>query len=598
MLQQTIVYIVLAVTLVLFFYGRWRYDVVALLSLLALTIFDIVPPKDAFLGFGHPAVITVAAVMVVSRGFENSGLVELIVNFIMKLNAGQTVHILLLTSLIAILSAFMNNICAIAILLPVGISIAKKNEFPVSNLLMPLAFGSILGGMVTLIGTPPNIIIANFREEVVGQPFQIFDFSHVGLIVCALGVLFVALIGWRLIPHRKGLLSQDELFDIEKYLTELQIAAKSSLEGKTIQQMEKSIANDLNVLGIIRKNDRINNPSQYEELKKGDILLIETDSEGIKQLTDLKGVKLVSDTKIGMELLKSDEIMMTEAVVTPRSGIRNRKAANLNLWARFGVHLLAVAREGARLKDRLNSIVLRTGDILLLRGEEAGVQEAITTLGCLPLAERRLQIGAPNRVIVALAIFAMAIGCAAIGLIPVQIAFIGAATAMYLVKIIKLREIYLNIDWSIIVLIGSMIPVAHAMETTGGADQIAASLLLIGGDSSPAFILTLLLIATMCLTDVINNSAAAVLMAPIAIKLANGLQVSPDPFLMCVAIGASCAFLTPIGHQSNALVMGPGGYRFNDYWKMGLPLEILIVIITIPLLLYFWPLTKVVPLHP
>jgi di/tricarboxylate transporter len=304
MLQQTIVYIVLAVTLVLFFYGRWRYDVVALLSLLALTIFDIVPPKDAFLGFGHPAVITVAAVMVVSRGFENSGLVELIVNFIMKLNAGQTVHILLLTSLIAILSAFMNNICAIAILLPVGISIAKKNEFPVSNLLMPLAFGSILGGMVTLIGTPPNIIIANFREEVVGQPFQIFDFSHVGLIVCALGVLFVALIGWRLIPHRKGLLSQDELFDIEKYLTELQIAAKSSLEGKTIQQMEKSIANDLNVLGIIRKNDRINNPSQYEELKKGDILLIETDSEGIKQLTDLKGVKLVSDTKIGMELLK------------------------------------------------------------------------------------------------------------------------------------------------------------------------------------------------------------------------------------------------------------------------------------------------------
>lgn len=590
MIAQTTVYLVLLLTLILFILGRWRYDIVALLALLSLTVFGIIPPKEAFLGFGHPAVITVAGVLIVSRGLENCGLVDLLATLITKIKAGPLIQIFTLTALIAILSAFMNNIGALAVLMPVGIMIARRNEFPVSVLLMPLAFGSLLGGMVTLIGTPPNIIIASFREDALGTPFHIFDFSYVGLGVCFVGVLFTSLIGWRLIPSRKGVAASDELFEIESYLTEIIVEKKSPVIGKSVGELEKSLNHDMLVLGIFRKKEKINNPSRYETLKSGDILLVETDSDGMKKLTDKEGLSLVPDAKISADLLKADDIIMTEAVITPRSGVKSRKAANLNLWARFGVHLLAVAREGVRLRKRMNAITLRAGDILLLRGSEIGIQETLSELGCLPLAERRLMIGAPRRIIFASLLFVSAILSAALGFIPIQVAFAGAAVGMYLGNIIKAREIYLNIDWPIIVLLGAMIPVGQALETTGGAQKIADSLLMLGGYTNPIMMLTLVLIVTMFLSDVINNAAAAILMAPIAVKLANGMYVSPDPFLMSVAIGASCAFLTPIGHQSNALVMGPGGYHFGDYWRMGLPLEILIVIVSIPLLLAFWPL--------
>jgi len=590
MIDETIVGIVLFITLILFIWGKWRYDIVALLALLSLVFLGIVPAKDAFFGFGHPAVITVAAVLVVSRGLENSGLVILIANWLRHLHATPIIQVTALTGIIAILSAFMNNIGALAILMPVALVMARENNYSPSLVLMPLAFGSLLGGMMTMIGTPPNIIIANFRVRSSGYPFEMFDFTPVGLGVAIVGILFISLIGWRLIPKRKGLVSPEELFEIETYLTELRVPEESKLQGVSIGKLEESTKSDVLVMGIVRNRQKINSPSTHEKLKKKDVLIVETDSEGMRELTESGQLELVGDKDLGKEMLKSDSYRMMEAVITPRSSIIGKHAGSLNLRWRFGIHLLAVARQGVRIRERLNKITLRSGDVLLLRGKDPEIHEALSSLGCLPLAERGLRIGAQRNIIFSTLIFAIAILCAAFSVVPVQISFVAAAVVMYMTGIIRTRELYENIDWPIIVLLGAMIPVGRALETTGGAEHIAGSIVSLAGDVHPLILVTLILTISMFLSDLINNAAAAILMAPIGIQVAQEIKASPDPFLMSVAIGASCAFLTPIGHQSNALVFGPGGYKFQDYWKLGLPLEILIIIVSIPLLAHFWPL--------
>lgn len=589
-MDHYIVFGVLLLALLLFAWGRIRHDFVALISLCSLLVFDIIEPAKAFAGFGHPAVITVAAVLIIGKSLEFSGVVDLLGKWVMKLGNNIILQIFSLTVLIAIASAFMNNVGALAIMMPIAIHMARKSGRPPSLFLMPIAFASLLGGMTTLIGTPPNIIIATFRADETGVPFGIFDFSPVGVVITIAGVAFITLLGWRIIPKRSAKKSDKELFAIEDYITEVKVVKDSKIKGISILDLASITKSDIQVLGLIRNKKRIHAPGLDTIFQLNDIIIIETEADELKVFIDDTKAELVGNKKFRKDAEGSEKIEIAEAIVMNDSPLIKNTASSLRIRSRYGINLLAVARREKKLHKRLDHVVFRMGDVLLLQGREHILHDTITSIGCLPLAKRELRLGYKTKIPMALGIFAAAIVLVVANLLPVQVAFTIAAIVMVLSKVLPLKEFYSSIDWSVIVLLGAMIPVGTALETSGGAELIANVVLNIGDNLQPWAILTIILTITMLLSDVINNAATVVLMAPVAIGVAKGLGFSVDPFLMAVAVGGSCAFLTPIGHQSNTLVMGPGGYKFTDYWRMGLPLEVIIVAIGVPLIMWVWPL--------
>ncbi|MDP1714384.1 MAG: SLC13 family permease [Anaerolineales bacterium] len=592
-IEQWIIFATLLLTLILFITGRWRFDVVALLALLIITLTKLIPVEQAFIGFSNPAVITVAAVLVLSRGLQNSGIVDLLGDWLSRLKGGITIQLAALTSIVALLSAFMNNVGALALLLPVVLQLARRKKIPASSLLMPIAFASLLGGMTTLIGTPPNIIAASFREQTGAAPFSMFDFAPVGVGVALAGLLFIILIGWRMIPVRSGKSSSDGLFDIENYLIEVRVSKSSNLIGKRLREIPDFAKEEVIVVGLVRGSERRMEPSAHTKLIESDILIVSADTENIKKLVEISGLELVGDEKIHQEDLESDNVTLVEAVVMPNSTMAGSTARSLNLRSSYGVNLLAISRQGKLQRARLDSTRFQNGDVLLLQSHVETLKKVVETLGCLPLAQRDLRIGQPRgQLLIALAIFISALVISALGLIAVQVAFTAAVVLMVIFRIVSLREAYESVDWPIIILLGAMIPVGAALEITGGAQLIAESILQISSQMPPVGVLIIILVITMFLSDLVNNAAAVVLMAPIGISIAQGMNVSVDPFLMAITIGASCAFLTPIGHQSNTLVMGPGGYKFGDYWRMGVLLEVIVVLVAIPLIMIFWPLAN------
>ena len=589
-MSQFIVFSTLALALFLFAWGKVRHDIVALIALFIVTVTGIVPAADAFSGFGHPAVITVASVLIIGRAMEMSGVVDLLGQVVSKVGNNLLLQISSLCAITAAASAFMNNVGALAIMMPVAIHMARKGGHSPSLVLMPIAFASLLGGMTTLIGTPPNIIIATIRADVTGEAFGMFHYTPVGFFVAIAGILFITLIGWRLLPVRSTGNSKENLFRIDDYITEVRITRESKIKGITVEEIRKKTDSDVTLLGIIRRKRRIHAPSPKEILQLNDILIIETDTEDLKTFINKSGVKLVGGKKFRTDARGSKEIEIAEAVIMNDSPLVGESAASLNMRSRYGLNLLAVARRETKLRKRLDHVMFKSGDVLLLQGRSHMLHDTIKTMKCLPLAERGLRIGYQKKLVMSLGIFGFSIFLVVAGLLPVQIAFSMAAVAFILTGMLPIKELYDSIDWPVIVLLGAMIPVGQALETSGGAGLIASQILHLG-EYVPAWaMLTIVLVATMFLSDIINNAATVVLMAPISMGVAVGINASIDPFLMAVAIGGSAAFLTPIGHQSNTLVMGPGGYRFTDYSRIGVPLEIIIVLIGIPLIMFFWPL--------
>lgn len=584
-----LVFSTLIVVLMLFAWGRIRHDVVALIALFLLVVTGIIPPDEAFAGFGHPAVITVAAVLIIGKALEYSGLIDVLGKWVMRVGKNLVVQIVTLSLLVAVASAFMNNVGALAVMMPIAIHMARKSGNPPSLILMPIAFASLLGGMTTLIGTPPNIIIATFRATEQGDAFGMFSFTPVGFGVAVTGILFIALLGWRLLPKRQAQKSEEQLFDIEDYITEVKVNKEAKVNDMPVGELKKVSKADVQILGLVRNKRRIHAPDDRDELRAGDVIILETDVEELKTFLDDTGLELVGQKQFRKDAAGSKEIAVTEAIVMADSPLIGQTTSNIRMRSRFGINLLAVARREKRIHRRLDHIVFQAGDVLLLQGRAHMIDEMIPSMGCLPLARRGLRLGYEKKITLSLGIFITSIVLVVTGLLPVQVAFTMAAVAMVVSGMLPAKEVYTSVDWPVIVLLGAMIPVGAALETTGGAKLIADQLLQLG-DRLPLWaMLTTVLVVTMFLSDIINNAATVVLMAPIGISVAQGLGASIDPFLMAVAVGGSCAFLTPIGHQSNTLVMGPGGYRFADYWRMGLPLEVLIVLIGVPLILWFWP---------
>ncbi|MCK7598650.1 SLC13 family permease [Microbulbifer sp. CAU 1566] len=683
-LDQIIILVIIAVTIVLFIWGPWRHDMVALASLLACVFTGLIEPEDAFTGFGHPAVVTVACVLILSRGLQNTGAMDALAQKVVPKKGSITLAIAALTALGAGMSGFMNNVGAMALLMPVATDLADRYQLPPGKVLMPLSFGTILGGMTTLIGTPPNLIVSGFRASAGAGSYGMFDFTPVGLVVALVGVMFVALIGWRLVPARTQ--AGAGTFDTGTYLTEALVGEKSAAIGKSLAELVKMIGDeDAQVIGLVHNNARVSTAMPGLRVRAGDLLVIEAEPESLSSVLSSLGLTLaaapesgeadnkdkekqangqagekrngngkadgaggdteadkaserapapasaptgtrklvdIDEVEIPPELTRegvapetpapvSDEagdgkrekkeseekrardkadLVLRELVVLPDSYLIGRSAQNLRLAGRYEINLLALSRQGRRSVKRLRSTPLMAGDALLMMGTEENLSNFANEQRCVPLAQRDITIPNKEKAYVALVAMALAVAGAAFGLLPAAISFATCALAFMALKVVPLRNVYEAIDGSVIVLLGALIAVAEVMDSSGAADVVAKSMLDNLAQGNPVIALVLILVVTMTLSDFMNNAATAAVMCAIALSAAGQLDVNPDSFLMAVAIGASCAFLTPVGHQNNTLILGPGGFKFGDYWPMGLPMEILVILVSVPMLLWVWPL--------
>jgi len=601
-LEQGLIFVILVASMGLFIWGRWRHDVVALGALLACVIVGLVPEREAFAGFGHPAVITVACVLVLSHGLQRTGAVSRLAQRLLPSGAGVLLSIAALTGLGALLSAFMNNVGALALLMPIALQIAARLELPPGRVLMPLAFGTILGGMTTLIGTPPNLIVSSFRTQHGSGPFTMFDFSPVGVAVALAGVLFITLLGWRLVPKRE--VGNAASFDTGHYLTEARVKEGGKAQGKTLREIEQLLEEaDAQVVAMVRNKLRLTAPNPRRVLQADDVLVIEADPEELGEVLGQLDLLLEAereaeeaeqqqdkDGEADKKASNGEDRAMQELLVKPDSSLIGRSASSTRLRSRYSINLLAISRQSHRSIKRLRSTLIQSGDVLLMQGSAEDIGEFASDYDCVPLAARAINIPDPRQANLALGIMLLAIAAAAFGLLSAAIAFASGVLAYMLLRLVPLRAVYESIDWPVIVLLGALIPVAGAMSATGAADLLARLLMENLAQGNAIITLTLLLVVTMTLSDFMNNAATAAVMCPIALSAASQLGVSPDSLLMAVAIGASCSFLTPIGHQNNTLILSPGGFRFGDYWRLGLPLEILVVLISVPMLLWIWPL--------
>jgi len=629
--DQVAIFCIIILTFILFVWSRWRYDVVSIIALCSLFIADIllgneksnliIDSNNIFSGFGHPAVITVAAVLIISQALRNSGVVDLISRKIAPFSKNQLMHIASLSGVATVCSAIMNNVGALALMLPVALKTAMKQNRSPSIILMPLAFASILGGMITMIGTPPNIIIATFRginqmnlkaealeninspaakyfiqqniniEQFSPSSFGMLDFSPVGIAIAFFGVIFITLFGWRLIPkesYKKP--GSGSSYSIDDYITEIRIPEECKLIDLKIRDVEKFSGNRLEIFGFIDKEENFLNIQSNATIKEGDRFLVKADPIELKLMMDEYTIRFTKKMRERINKLKDENTIFKEVLVTPNSPLLHRGRTYLRRKTSNALILISVARQDKPIHKRLDEIIFRIGDVLLLQGNAEHIHDNINSLSLLPLEHRDIQIGVFSKVGLSLLIFCFAILLTIFGILPTTLSFILAVLLYIFTGILPIRQIYEQVDWPIIVLLGAMIPVSNALQTTGSSHLLAAFVVDMTQNLPNWSILAIIMIVTMCLSDIINNAATALIMAPISSGIAMSLGVNIDPFLMAVAVGASCAFLTPIGHQCNALILGPGGYKFSDYWKMGLPLEILIVFLGTPLILYFWPL--------
>ncbi|CAO3409551.1 SLC13 family permease [Azospirillum largimobile] len=584
-LQQFMAFALVGIVVAMLVWNRLRYDVVAVLALLTGVFLGLIPAKEAFSGFADDIVIIIASALIVSAGIARSGVIDALVRPVAaKLNT-PTKQIAFLSGAVAFMSALMKNIGALAIFLPITMQLARRHRTGAHRVLMPMAFASLMGGLMTLVGTSPNIIVSRVREEILGKPFAMFDYLPVGLGITLAGLAFL-MFGWRLLPQdRSGARSAEETFAVENYASEMRLPAESAFVGRTIRDMEALVEGEAQVIGLIRERFRRYVPDKHWVLLAEDILVLEGDAPALQRL-----VQAASLEPLGVLEEAGGELLAVEAVVTPDSPLAGHSDRRLDLRRRFGLSLLAVSRTGERIAQRLHHVVFREGDLLLLQVPAERYPDALADANLIPLAERRLQLGRRRPMWVPVGIVVVTMLVVALHLAPLAVTFLAAAAAMVVTGVLSVEDAYHAVEWPIIILLAALIPVSGTLESTG-ATQVISTLLADAARGLPAVAcVTLVMAAAMAVTPFLNNAATVLVMAPIGAGVAQQLGLSPDPFLMAVAVGAGSDFLTPIGHQCNTLVMGPGGYRFGDYPRLGVPLSLLILTLGTWLIVMVWPL--------
>lgn len=590
-MEQYIILIILSLTMILFIWGRWRYDVIALIALFIATAAGAVPLKEIYMGLPNPAVITVACVMVISQTLTRSGVLNRFINKLDFLTEHLFLHISLLCLISMVLSFFMNNVGALALMMPIAIKTAIKHNRSPSLFLMPIAFCSGLGGLTTVIGTPPNLLVATYRGAIAGHAFSMFDFFPVGILVALAGFIFIVIAGYRLLPHHlKSPKSIADMFKISDYIFEVKVTSKSNIINKTNSELHKELEVDYSLVGLIRGGRNYMRIPANLTFMRGDILIIQATTERLQEFTQATKTLLDTDKPITDETLKTKDISLIEAVVPQGSRNEGRSGHSMRMKSRFAINLIAISREGKPFKNRLNNVSLKAGDIILFQGPSDTIQENLVSQGFVPLIERDIEVKSSWKRYLPFLVFLAAIIVTALQLVPVQAAFGGAVVVMVVFNMIPARMLYEAIDWPVIILLAAMIPIGSALQTTGGTALITSWISHSAQHVSTPWVLVILMVLTMTISDFMNNAATAIVMAPISVSIANSLGVSIDPFLMGVAIASSCSFLTPVGHQNNTLVMGPGAYRFIDYIRLGLPVEIIVLLVSVPTILWIWPL--------
>lgn len=588
--ELVLIFIILGLVFVLLIWGRIRYDLIAFGALILSATLGLVPTKDVFSGFGHSAVAIIALVLIVSRGLSSSGAVELLASRIIDPDRPLPLHIAIIAAFAAGLSAIINNVAALALLMPLDIEASNKAKRAVSQTLMPLSFATILGGMITLIGTPPNIVISEYRQSVLGEPFGMFDFAPVGLAVAIAGIAFVSLLGWRLLPARSSLLDTEKAVTKGRYVAELRVGEQTLEEDMEVQDLYP-MANDLDVhiIGLVRRGKRLRGLARREQINAGDFLVVEGEPKAIEAFMGQAALDFAGSEKHEGGVV-APGLTLAEAIVPDGARIQDRTSRSLRLLSRHSVTLLGVARQGRSFQDRVRLLTIQAGDVLLLLGTPTRVNQAIEWLGVLPIEGRKTEVIQRSKAGLSIGVFVLAVALAVIGLVPLSIALGGAVISYIALGLVSGREVYTSVEWKVIVLLASLIPLAEAFARLGGADLVAKQIVTMTEGYPPWVSLLALMVVTMTLSDFLNNVATTLIAAPISMSIAATTGTNPDTYLMTVAVAASCAFLTPIGHKNNTIIMGPGGYRFGDYWRIGLPLEVIVVCVAVPTILLVWPL--------
>ncbi|WP_296612651.1 SLC13 family permease [Sphingomonas sp.] len=579
----------LVAMMAMFVWGRFRYDVTAMLALLGGLALGIVKPKEAFTGFSDDIVIIVGSALVISAAVQRSGMVERALSLIAGRVTRIRTQLFVLTASVGVTSALVKNVGALAMLMPAAFQMAKKNKASPSVFLMPMSFASLLGGLMTLVGTSPNIIVSRVRQDMVGQPFRMFDYFPTGFGLLVIGLIFLRF-GYRLLPRdRRGVPTMGEALDIKDYVTEVTIGEGSPAIDETVDQFTDRHDGDVTVTSVMRAGMR-SEPRPWMTLRQGDTLILGGEPDVLERVIATNKFALAGSDRDVPEDRKDDEIGVIEAVISTNSPLIGRTASRMQLQRRLGINLIAVSRGGERLTHRLGGTVLRAGDVIVLQGPLSLLPERLPELGALPLAERALRLGNSGRGLLPVIILAVAMIATATGYVPVAVAFFAAAALILAIGALPLAEAYDSVEWPILVMLGALIPVSDTLRTTGASQILATWLAHVAASLPPWGAVALILVAAMAVTPFLNNAATVLVMAPIAAVFAHDLGYRPEAFLIATAMGAGCDFLTPIGHQCNTLVFGPGGYKFGDYARLGAPLSLLVVLVGTPLILMVWPL--------
>ncbi|HEX4508255.1 MAG TPA: SLC13 family permease [Alphaproteobacteria bacterium] len=580
---------ILVIMLGLFASDRLRYDLVGGLALTAAALTGIVPPDRVFSGFSNSVIIIIASVLVLSRAIELSGVIEAVIRRILGSTTSTSVQVGVLTTAVAGLSAFMKNVGTLGIFMPIAIQIAERSRRPPSRYLMPLAFGSLVGGTMTLIGTGPNLIISTVRQELTGRPFTLFDFSPVGVPLTVVGVLFLS-VAWRLIPRTRRRPGRDNRILIETFTSELIVPENSWLVGKTVHELEEASGGEATATSIVRKDGHRYIANARTHLVPGEIISVQIDPAALQALLDRTGIKLHEPDSLKNTPAAEDRVETVEAIISTDSPLVGQSPQSLRLRRRYEIAVLAVKRGGKAIRTRIQETTFEAGDIVVIQGRQKMLDETLTSLGCVPLLGHGRILRGRRRSLLPIGILLLVMIAVSFRLVATDVAFFAAAVLVVLLNLITPKQAYEAIDWPVIIMLGSLIPVGEALKLTGVSSLIADGLTHVAMHLPDTLALGLVVVVSMAVTPFLHHAAAVLVMGPVAFTLAHNLGYQPDPFFMAVALGASSDFLSPIGHQNNALVMGPGGYRFGDYWPLGLPLSIIVATLGTLLIRMAWPL--------
>jgi di/tricarboxylate transporter len=589
-LQAALVLILLGVVIVLLASERLREDLVAMLALAALVVFGILTPEQALSGFSNQATVAVACMFLLSAGLQASGFVQFAGDRLLKSGPHTTtVLVLLCAVVIGPVSAFINNTAAVAVFLPVALRASHGSRVSPSRVLMPLSFFAMLGGMCTLIGTSTNILVSSLAAQHDIRPFGMFEFAPVGLVLLAAGTVYLLVFGRKLLPERVQAESLTAGFHLNRYLSEVVVLPGSSLVGKSLLEAKLGERYDLEVLALIRPNGDRLVPGEVDRLHEGDLLLIKAAAAALVQLRDRAGIGIKPGRHPDDADLRSADSVLMEAVIAPNSPLEGRTMKGVDFRHRYGATALAIRRHGEDIQEKIGRVRLRLGDEMLILAPRLNLERLKRETDFVILQELDVPVMNPVRALIAVAIVAAVVATAALRLYTIAEAAVVGSVLMVLSGCLPVRKIYRDIDWRVIFLIAGLVPMGIALESSGAAGSLIMGLLKLIGGWGPTVVLSAFFLVASLLTGFMSNAATAALLAPLAITCARALGVEERPFLMALAFAASAAFYTPVGYQTNLLVYGPGGYRFMDFVKVGVPLNLVIWVLATLMIPWLFP---------